>query len=163
MAILAAVAMSLGISMSVATPAQAATINGCDAYYVCLYDWINNNYASGFWQRSVTAISAQADGGVSNCLNLNDHYWHDLNGRPNNTASSLIINGSTSAGGTLTVAFRENLCGGGGEELIYQMPRNGLAIEQNLASSSKDPFCYNFTCPWNWYDRISSIRIYSAG
>ncbi len=140
-------------------PAQAATINGCKDNNVCLYDWINNNYASGFWQRSISAIHDSNDGGVANCMNLNDMQWHDLNGSPNNTASSLYINLNNPGYGPYYVTFRENLCGGGGAELIYQVPGSYLVVENNLAEATKDSACYNYTCSWNWYDRISSIKV----
>lgn len=160
-ALLAVMVLALGAAQPAsAEPVKTqAVINGCSADFICLYDWINNNYASGFWQRSFAALDGSNDGGVASCMNLNDMKWHDLNGSPNNTASSLIINSSVDPNGpTRAIAFRENLCGGGGVEMIYQFPGNATIIELNLASASKDPYCYNYTCPWNWYDRISAIR-----
>lgn len=141
-------------------PAQASTINGCNDNGVCLYDWTGYNYNSGFFQRSMADITATNDGGVAGCMNLNTKQWHDLNGSPNNTASSLYINANLPNGTVRWVTFRENLCGGGGSELVYRVEGSYLVAENNLAEATKDNACYNYTCPWNWFDRISSIKVH---
>jgi hypothetical protein len=159
-ALLAAFMLALGW---LATPAAAdpikeqAIINGCDPNNVCLYDWTNNNYASGFWQRSYTQFRNAQESGID-CINLPDKFWHDLNGSPNNTASSLIINWGNATASKVTF-YDATGCGvNGGYYYGYNIAPNGTIIETNMAVTDR-PGCLRGQCSLNYYDRISSIQV----
>lgn len=141
-----------------ASPAQAATINGCQVNNVCLYDWINNNYASGFWQRNGAYLSTGTDGGVSGCTNLASHQWHDLDGSPNGTASSLMINWGPIGGAVRRIEFFDYFgCGaGGGYSFYYLIASTELVTEVNLNDLN---YCDAGSCGLAWENRISSIRL----
>lgn len=136
-----------------------ATINGCDPNNVCLYDWTGTNYASGFWQRTFTQI-ANSNDGAPDCINLSNHQWHDLNGSPNNTASSLIIN-MASGTSPKKITFYDSASCGGTYYYGYFVSTGSTRIESNMASTSR-PECNFGYCTLSWYDRVSSVSVSNA-
>lgn len=148
-----------GILVS-AGPAQAATINGCNADNagnVCLYDWINHNYASGFWQRTLGTLRTSSDGGVTGCTNLSNHQWHDLNGSPNGTASSGYVNRPTGGQQSYRVDYYDYLsCNPSGPSFSVIAAPGELVINGNFNSLST---CDLGQCSLAWENRVSSIKV----
>lgn len=154
-AALLALVLSLAGVVATSSPAQAATINGCDPARVCLYDWTGNNYASGFWQRPMYGANSLLSAG---CTNLSNHQWHDLNGSPNNTASSMILNGYSDR--DYVVQFYDLAgCVPSSFSVDFLVEGNALIIENNLADLDSGA-CSSGGCQLNWYDRFSSVRVY---
>lgn len=151
------------VMLAGAVPASAgpvkplATLNGCDPNNICLYDWTNNNYSSGFWQRTYVQIQNSNDG-APDCVNLSNHQWHDLAGSPNNTASSLTINWSSGPTRKITFYDSSNCGAQGGYSYGYYATGNTTVIETNLANTNR-PACNFGACSLNWYDRISSVKV----
>lgn len=161
MAVLAALVLAFGLASApaqAAAPVNAQAVNGCDDNMVCLYDWINNNYASGFWQRSLSSIRTSADGGVSGCVNLSNHQWHDLNGSPNGTASSGYVIRANSGTQQWRVQYYDYLsCGAGGGPSFFVIVAPGeLNINTNYNSLDT---CDGGSCSLAWENRISSIKV----
>jgi hypothetical protein len=152
--VLAFIALALGLASA---PAQAATINGCDENNVCLYDWINANYASGFWQRPIATMRTNSDGGVTGCTNLSNHQWHDLDGSPNGTASSGLINRSDQGAQSYRVDYYDYLsCSPSGPSFSIIAGVGELVINNNFNSLST---CDLGQCSYAWENRVSSIKV----
>lgn len=123
---------------------------------VCLYDWINYNYASGFFRRDNTQVGA--------CLNINTLYWHDYDGTVGDAASSLVINSRSSSGypGGLNVEFYEWVnCNESGRSFVASLGAgSGLVLVPNLADlSNRSGSIGQIEGGNNFYDTIQSIRV----
>ena len=154
-ATLAALLLVLGMSVSGAQPAQAATINGCNGESVCLYNWVNHNRPGGFWQRTFTDLL----GSPNACTNLTNHYWHN-GGIVDNTASSMYINREAWSSRIYRVTFYNWAnCNSAGEFIAYGSPPNYLVSEPSLATLND---CDAGWCTSNWHAnlKITSIQIW---
>lgn len=160
--LLAAAVVAVLAALSLVTPAYAATINGCDAARICFYDWINNNYASGFWQRPIygaNSVLTSNDGGIPGCMNLNDMYWHDLDGLVYDAASSMIINQYNTKNYRIEIYDWIN-CNYNAANMDYNVAPNELIIETNLHTLTD---CDAGGCGISWYNKPSSIRAVFVG
>lgn len=174
MAVLALIALGLVANTSpavAAAPVSAQTVYwGCqdnvpnEKGRICLYDWIDTNYASGFFQRSYVSVGDATDGGVAQCMDLGNKNWHDrTTGSVNNEASSLIIAGITYPTQGMRVTFydRANCVTSASTDYYFTVIVGGNGFRPdtrripNLADLGTT--CDLGYCNLNWANRIGSI------
>jgi hypothetical protein len=172
-------ALTLGLVASTSPAAAAAPVTALTTYWgcqdnvsnekgqICLYDWIDTNYASGFFQRSYVFFGNASDGGSNNCVDLGNKDWHNrTTGSVNNEASSLIIAGITYPTNGMRVTFwdRANCVGSGLTDYYFDVVVGGALPDTRRIPNLAD---LGTTCDWgycelNWANRIGSISISNA-
>ena len=171
--LLAAVSLALA---GIAAPAQAAEPIEAQAVFdcpdpagsaklnVCMYDWINYNYASGFFRRTNQDITAQPN----DCMNINTLYWHDYVGTVGDAASSMVINSryhaSYQAG--LVIEFYEWVnCNEAGRSFsaFVRGDTSDLVVIPNLADIGTRGGTVVQNEGSDFYNTIQSIRVGAPG
>jgi hypothetical protein len=167
----------LGLVANTSPAVAAAPITAKTVYYgcqdnvtnekgrVCLYDWIDTNYASGFFQRSYVTIGNSTDGGYSQCMDLGNKNWHDrTTGSVNNEASSLIVAGITYPSNGMRVTFydRANCVVNSSTDYYFTIILSNNypqwpAVRRIPNLADLGTTCDLGNCNLNWANRIGSI------
>jgi hypothetical protein len=108
MALLATLVVALGLSTTMAAPAQAALWHNCPSDTVCLYQWTGYGAPAGAanpgWKSSFHNLLSQR------CINLTDPAAYWPNGTPVwDNSAALIVGGSGAYSQASSVSFYNSL------------------------------------------------------